>query len=121
MTTENQVRGATHSVIAEVEIVVIGGGIVGTCLAAFLAEGGTEVACVDNGHHSGSTANAGSLHVQMQSRNIRLSPHLIPDLEQTLPMYPRAVEAWKELAVHLETDIELKVEGGLMVAFLAAK
>ncbi len=116
MTTENLVRGATHSVIAEVEIVVIGGGIVGTCLAAFLAEGGTEVACVDDSHHSGSTANAGSLHVQMQSRNIRLSPHLIPKLEQALPMYSRAVEAWKELAGHLDTDIELKVEGGLMIA-----
>ncbi len=112
----NRVEGVAHPVISEVEIVVIGGGVVGTCLAAFLAEGGAEVACVDDGHHSGSTANAGSLHVQMQSRNIRLSPHLIPDLEQTLPMYPRAVEAWKELAVHLETDIELKVEGGLMVA-----
>jgi glycine/D-amino acid oxidase-like deaminating enzyme len=116
MTTENRVRGAAHSVISEVEIVVIGGGIVGTCLAAFLAEGGTEVACVDDSHHSGSTANAGSLHVQMQSRNIRLSPHLIPKLEKALPMYPRAVEAWKELADHLDTDIELKAEGGLMIA-----
>ena len=112
----NRVGGVAHSVIPEVEIVVIGGGVVGTCLAAFLAEGGAEVACVDDCHHSGSTANAGSLHVQMQSRNIRLSPHLIPDLEQALPMYPRAVEAWKELAVHLDTDIELKVEGGLMIA-----
>ncbi|SVC04876.1 uncharacterized protein METZ01_LOCUS257730, partial [marine metagenome] len=116
LTTENRVRETAHSVISEVEIVVIGGGIVGTCLAAFLAEGGSEVACVDDGHHSGSTANAGSLHVQMQSRNIRLSPHLIPKLEQTLPMYSRAVEAWKNLAGHLDMDIELKVEGGLMIA-----
>ncbi|SVB44202.1 uncharacterized protein METZ01_LOCUS197056, partial [marine metagenome] len=57
----NRVGGVAHSVIPEVEIVVIGGGVVGTCLAAFLAEGGAEVACVDDGHHSGSTANAGSL------------------------------------------------------------
>jgi len=106
----------THPEIPEIEIVVIGGGIVGTCLATYLAEGGAKVACVDDGRHCGSTTNAGSLHVQMQSRNIRLSPHLIPQLEQALLMYTMAVEAWKELAIRLDSDIELKVEGGLMVA-----
>ena len=51
---------------------VVGGGIVGLCLAGFLAEAGHGVVLVDDGRHSGTTANAGSLHVQMQSRFMRL-------------------------------------------------
>ncbi len=96
----NRVTGYGAPLISETEVIVIGGGIVGMCVAAFLAEEGKEVACIDDGHHSGSTANAGSLHVQMQSRNIRLSPHLVPALEQSLPMYIRAVKAWKQLALN---------------------
>jgi|TARA_B100000959_G_scaffold286873_1_gene367758 glycine/D-amino acid oxidase-like deaminating enzyme len=112
----NRVTGYGAPLISETEVIVIGGGIVGMCVAAFLAEEGKEVACIDDGHHSGSTANAGSLHVQMQSRNIRLSPHLVPALEQSLPMYIRAVKAWKQLALQLDSNIELTIEGGLMVA-----
>ena len=110
------IKSIPHPIISEIDTVIIGGGIVGSCLAAFLAEDGDRVACVDDGHHSGSTANAGSLHVQMQSRNIRLSPQLLPDLERALPLYPKAVAAWKELDSRLETNIDLKVSGGLMVA-----
>ncbi len=95
----NYITGHSVPLISETEVVVIGGGIVGMCVAAFLAEEGKEVVCIDDGHHSGSTANAGSLHVQMQSRNIRLSPHLVPTLEQSLPMYTRAVKAWEQLAL----------------------
>ena len=112
----NCVTGHGIPLISETEVVVIGGGIVGMCVAAFLAEEGKEVVCIDDGHHSGSTANAGSLHVQMQSRNIRLSPHLVPTLEQSLPMYTRAVKAWEQLALQLDSNIELTIEGGLMVA-----
>ena len=110
------IKSIPHPIISEIDTVIIGGGIVGSCLAAFLAEDGDRVACVDDGHHSGSTANAGSLHVQMQSRNIRLSPQLLPDLERALPLYPKAVATWKELDSRLETNIDLKVSGGLMVA-----
>jgi len=106
----------SHKTIPEIETVVIGGGVVGSCLATFLAEEGMEVACIDDQHHSGSTTNAGSLHVQMQSRNIRLSPQLMPQLEKALPLYPRAVTAWKELAARTDLDIELTINGGLMVA-----
>ena len=112
----NESNFLAHSTLPEIDTVVIGGGIVGSCLAAFLAEEGDQVACVDAGHHSGSTANAGSLHVQMQSRNIRLSPQLIPELEHALSLYPKAVEAWKELNSKLGVNIDLRVEGGLMVA-----
>jgi len=64
----------------------------------------------------------------MQSRFMRLYPDLVPGLEATLPLYPMAVAFWRELVNRLETDVQLNVSGGLMVAersehvdFLAAK
>jgi glycine/D-amino acid oxidase-like deaminating enzyme len=98
------------------DTIVIGGGITGLCLSWFLADAGRAVVCLDDGRDAGSTANAGSLHVQMQSRLMRLFPERIADFEQTLPIYPRAVNFWQEIAADLGTDIELVTSGGLMVA-----
>jgi glycine/D-amino acid oxidase-like deaminating enzyme len=109
------------------DIAIIGGGVVGLCIAWFLAEAGEQVVLIDDGRHAGSTANAGSLHVQMQSRFMRLYPDLAEQVMQALPLYPRAVNHWVALSQRLP-DIELKITGGLMVAetpqqvaFLAAK
>lgn len=106
----------TPSLPSEAETVVVGGGIVGMCLARLLARDGREVVLIDASRDAGSTANAGSLHVQMQSRFMRLYPEAVPALERSLPLYPRAVRTWRELSTELGVDIELKVSGGLMVA-----
>jgi glycine/D-amino acid oxidase-like deaminating enzyme len=113
---------------SEIGTLVIGGGIVGLCLSLFLAQDGADVLCLDHGQQAGSTANAGSLHVQMQSRFVRLYPDLVPAFERALPLYTLAVSHWQRLANELGEDIELKLTGGLMVAesaeqydFLASK
>jgi glycine/D-amino acid oxidase-like deaminating enzyme len=98
------------------DMVVIGGGVIGLCLSWFLAQAGVKVLCLDSGHHGGSNANAGSLHVQMQSRFMRLYPGLVAGLERALPMYVAAVRQWQLVAAELDADIELKLTGGLMVA-----
>jgi glycine/D-amino acid oxidase-like deaminating enzyme len=101
----------------EIGIAVVGGGIVGLCAALELARAGQEVAVLDDAARlSGTTANAGSLHVQMQSRFIRMYPEQVPALERSLPLYPAAARRWAELALELGADIELKASGGLMVA-----
>jgi choline dehydrogenase-like flavoprotein len=38
-----------HPVLDEIDVVIIGGGIVGSCLAGFLAEEGLGVAVIDDG------------------------------------------------------------------------
>ena len=96
--------------------VVIGGGVVGACVAGFLADEGQDVLVVDEGRGAGSSANAGSLHVQMQSRFMRLYPENVPNMELQLPLYPKAVAFWRELAGSLNADFDLKMTGGLMVA-----
>ena len=98
------------------DYVVIGGGIVGTCISYYLSCSNKEGVCVDSGEFSGSNSNAGSIHVQLQSRNFRLNPHLIDNLKENLPFYKEAVNAWERLQLMLNVDFELSVNGGLMVA-----
>jgi len=98
------------------DTVVIGGGIVGLCASWFLARDGEAIACLDHGFNAGSTVNAGSLHVQMQSRLERLFPGRVADYEQGLPLYPLAVATWEAVAAELGSDIGFAMKGGLMVA-----
>ena len=101
---------------AEIGTLVIGGGVVGSCVAGFLADEGQDVLIIDDGRNAGSSSNAGSLHVQMQSRYMRLYPQHVPNMERQLPLYPKAVAFWQTLAAHLDADFDLKMTGGLMVA-----
>ncbi|WP_339385902.1 NAD(P)/FAD-dependent oxidoreductase, partial [Burkholderia sp. Ac-20379] len=95
---------------------MIGAGIVGMSLAGFLAHAGLDVTVLDAAVAGGSTANAGSLHVQMQSRFMRLFPDRVPGMERQLPLYPKAVRYWREFETLTGGDFELKQSGGLMVA-----
>lgn len=101
---------------ADVDVIVVGGGVVGSCVAGFLAEAGKGVMLIDDGRISGSNANAGSLHVQMQSRFMQLYPQNVPGMERQLPLYPKAVRFWQAFEKKLGADFELKKNGGLMVA-----
>jgi glycine/D-amino acid oxidase-like deaminating enzyme len=113
----------------EADVCIAGGGIMGLCTALALAREGVGVVVLDGGGHPGTTTNAGSLHVQMQSRFIRMeTPARVAAVKRHLGLYVRAVAEWQALAARLATDIELSVEGGLMLAetpeqyaFLAAK
>ena len=100
----------------ECDYIVIGGGIVGGCISYYLSRNNKEVICIDSGAFSGSNSNAGSIHVQLQSRNFRLNPHLIDNLLENLPFYKEAVNAWDRLRLMLDVDFDLRVNGGLMVA-----
>jgi glycine/D-amino acid oxidase-like deaminating enzyme len=105
-----------HPGIAEIGTLVIGGGIVGTCVGGFLASEGREVAVIDAGWPGGSIANAGSIHVQMQSLFLRDFPQHVPGMERSLPLYRKAVGFWKAFEQELGEDCELRITGGLMIA-----
>ena len=97
------------------DVLVVGGGIVGTVAAIELAEAGARVEIVDAGTNAGSNANAGSLHVQMQSRFMRLYPDQVPNVEASLPFYRAAADEWVALEARLG-PFELVRKGGLMLA-----
>ncbi len=97
------------------DVLVIGGGVIGLVAAMELAEAGARVTLIDAGENAGSTANAGSLHVQMQSRFIRLFPDLAPNVEAALPLYRQAARLWAELEARIG-PCDLVRKGGLMLA-----
>lgn len=101
--------------MATFDVLVIGGGIVGLVAAIELASDGASVAVVDAGHNAGSDANAGSLHVQMQSRFIRLFPEQAPNVEAALPLYKQAAGVWADLEKRIG-PCDLTRDGGLMLA-----
>lgn len=97
------------------DALVIGGGVTGTIAAIALAERGAQVTILDAGINAGSDANAGSLHVQMQSRFMRLYPDQVDNVEASLPFYREAAEEWVRLDKELG-GIDLVRKGGLMLA-----
>lgn len=101
--------------MGKIDILVIGGGITGLTAAIRAAQGGAQVAIVDAGENAGSTANAGSLHVQLQSRFIRLYPDQAPNVEASLPLYLAAVAEWDRLEAE-HGPFEMMRAGGLMLA-----
>ncbi len=105
-----------HPDVPTIGTLIIGGGIVGSCLAGFLAGEGADVAVVDSGWAGGTTANAGSLHVQMQTVFLQRFPHLVPRLESSLHLYKSAAAYWQVFQQELGVDCEVKVSGGLMIA-----
>lgn len=101
--------------MAEADVLVVGGGIVGTCAAIRAAEGGARVTVVDAGQNAGSTTNAGSLHVQLQSRFFQPAAKDAHEVERSLPLYLAAVAEWDRLdAAH--GPFGMAREGGLMLA-----
>ncbi len=98
-----------------VDIAVVGGGITGLAAALHLTEAHARIAVFDAGLNAGSNANAGSLHVQLQSRFLRLYPDEAPNVEASLPLYLAATRTWIELDRWLG-GVELAQKGGLMLA-----
>lgn len=97
------------------ELLIIGGGIVGLCAAIVAAQNGAAVTLVDAGVNAGTTANAGSLHVQLQSRFMRAHPEQAHHVEASLPLYLQAVREWDRLEA-LYGPFEMVRKGGLMLA-----
>ena len=68
-----------------------------------------------------STANAGSLHVQLLSYDF--TNDMPPDggpAAHALPLAPRSIALWKSIGVAVNEDLGIRTEGGLMLAEDAA-
>jgi glycine/D-amino acid oxidase-like deaminating enzyme len=104
-------------------VVVIGGGVSGLSTAYFLAKGGADVLLIDRDEAAmaASTANAGSLHVQLLSYDFNDdTPSDGGPAAHTLPLAPRSIALWKEIAAAAGEDLGIRTNGGLMLAEDAA-
>jgi len=105
------------------DVVVIGGGLAGLCSAYFLAKDGADVLLVerDEAGMAASTANAGSLHVQLLSYDFNDdTPEDGGPAAHTLPLGPRSIALWQEIGAAVGEDLGIRTEGGLMLAEDAA-
>jgi sarcosine oxidase, subunit beta len=105
--------------VPKTDVVVIGAGIYGCSTAYFLTRFGLSVLIIDVGDvgAGASGANAGNLHLQLSPfSHASESAAWIADFARTLPFFLKALALWKKLASELDSDIELRFPGGLMVA-----
>ena len=101
------------------DVVVIGAGVMGACLAYYLAQEGHDVLVLerDAANLQASGANAGSLHVQLLSFDFGAKAEAGGGpAAQTLPLGPASVKLWRELEQASGEDFEISTTGGLMVA-----
>ena len=105
------------------DVLVMGGGLAGLCSAYFLARDGVDVLLAerDEAGMAASTANAGSLHVQLLSYDFNdETPEDGGQAAHTLPLAPRSIALWKAIAAEAGEDLGIRTEGGLMLAEDAA-
>ncbi len=105
--------------IRSADVVVIGGGVAGLSTAYYLARGGADVLLIDRDEAAmaASTANAGSLHVQLLSYDFADdTPDDGGPAAHTLPLAPRSIALWKEIGAAAGEDLGIRTEGGLMLA-----
>jgi glycine/D-amino acid oxidase-like deaminating enzyme len=103
----------------EAAILVIGGGVVGACVAYWLSQAGRDVLVVerDDVNLQASGANAGSLHVQLLSFDFGAKAEAGGGpAAATLPLGPLSVALWQELERACNADFDVRITGGLMVA-----
>lgn len=101
------------------DVVVIGAGVMGACLAYYLAKEGQDVLVLerDEANLQASGANAGSLHVQLLSFDFGAKAEAGGGpAAQTLPLGPASVQLWRQLEQDSGEDFEISTTGGLMVA-----
>jgi glycine/D-amino acid oxidase-like deaminating enzyme len=105
------------------DVAVIGGGLAGLCTAYYLARDGADVLLIerDEAGMAASTANAGSLHVQLLSYDFNAeTPADGGPAGHTLPLGPRSIGLWREIAAAAGESLGIRTEGGLMLAEDAA-
>ncbi len=103
----------------QADIAVLGGGLAGLCTAMYLAQSGADVLVIERDElgMAASTANAGSLHVQLLSYDFNNNtPADGGPAAHTLPLGPRSIALWKEIGAAVGEDLGIRTEGGLMLA-----
>lgn len=104
--------------MADFDVVVVGGGLIGCASACYLAQAGARVLLLERGqiNQGASGQNAGSLHFQLEHRLIQNMDQHARELEFYVGLARTAIEQWQELQALFGPATQLNMHGGLMVA-----
>jgi glycine/D-amino acid oxidase-like deaminating enzyme len=89
----------------EAEIVIMGGGVMGSCSAYFLAKAGREVVLIERGDVGGEASVANGALVWTSTRR--------PGIDLTLAL--ASIDLHKQLKEELDVDTEYRRTGGMII------
>lgn len=102
-----------------VDVAIVGGGITGCAACWYLAREGVDVALLEAGelNAQASGSNAGSLHAQIPHDTfLELGDAWAASFGPTLQLLRASVGLWQEADVLFEGALEVRTNGGLMLA-----
>lgn len=107
----------SNTALDQADVLVIGAGVIGAATSLYLGRAGADVLMVDRGLANGeaSGSNAGSLHLQLLPFDFNESGGASP-AAIALPLQKLGLRLWQELQDELQTDFEMSIGGGLMLA-----
>ncbi len=101
------------------DAIIIGGGIAGCSTAYFLAADGAQAAVLEQFEPGSlaSSANAGSLHVQIQPEPFHaFGEAWARAFAPALPFYAESLSLWRQTETALGEDFQIVQNGGLLIA-----
>ena len=100
------------------DVAIIGGGLAGCAAAYYLACRGVSSILLEAGelNSQASGANAGSLHFQLEHRLIAHGDAAAEQFAAVIPLSKHAIALWRGLEAELGLDLEVVMDGGLMLA-----
>lgn len=106
------------------DVIVIGGGLAGCATAYYLATDGVDVLLLEQGdlNTGASGNNAGSLHAQLQHEPyLEFGEPWARAYIPALRFFAASIALWQQAAATIGADLEVTLDGGLLVAADAAQ
>jgi sarcosine oxidase subunit beta len=105
--------------LTHTDVLIVGGGLAGCASAYYLAREGIEVTLIERYdlNTQASGCNAGSIHAQIPHEPfMSLGDGWARNFAPTIPLMLESIRLWAGLEADLDSDLEVSLCGGILVA-----